>query len=290
MSGRPSAAPSSLRRVTEDDVAAQVAVGLVSAGVRFARRNYVTTALYLVGLTVASLASGFAVPQKRAVAFNQALSRVDLRTVEVLEDRLADDYQRYYQSKGWFFQCDAECTARHAQYKATEADLERAHDRNRAALSAARAEVGVFSEYAVGDARELFWETLRGATEFAKRMSYTDALILAINSMHRDETLFSVVVRWFFQVALNFTVGMLTAFFAFAYHVARLAFSYQPNPLGGAAFVVLALAGAGSILASVVVGMYVATAAASYVTFKLIGPKLRIEQGAQGRRIRAHHE
>ena len=283
-------ASSSIRRVTEDDLAAQVARGMVDAGVGFARRNHRTTALYVLGLAVASLASGFAVTQQQAVAFNAALSRVDLGAVETLEGKLARGYERYYASKGWFFACDEECTARWGEYKAAEARLERVHERNRAALSAARAEVGVFSSYAVGDARELFWETVRGATEFAKRMSYTDALILAINSMHRDETLFSVVVRWFFQVALNFTVGMLTAFFAFAYHVARLAFSYQPNPLGGAAFVVLALAGAGSILASVVVGMYVATAAASYVTFKLIGPKLRIEQGAQGRRIRAHHE
>ena len=268
----------------------EVGAMMLSAGVSFAKRHYVATSLYLVGLTIASIATGFAVSATQMAEFNRAAEKIDFGLVRRLEDERDDAYQAYYNSKGWFFSCDETCTENHKRYRNAESMLVQATVQNDRFLSEARSRVGIFSEFGVQDTREAFWDSFRNAVAFAKRMSYYDALVLSINSMSRDDTLFSVVVRWFFQVAINFTVGMLTAFFAFAVHVARLLVSYQTSPLTGVGFFIMALAAAGSFLASFVVGLYIATAAATYVTMRLVGPRFRIEFGgaANARRLPAY--
>lgn len=59
--------------------------------------------------------------------------------------------------------------------------------------------MGIFSEYGVQETRDVFWSTFAGGKDFAQRQSMWDLLFSGLR-WGRDEELFSVVIRWVFQV------------------------------------------------------------------------------------------
>lgn len=160
---------------------------------------------------------------------------------------------------------------------------ERAYD---AALSDARSKVGVFSAYAVEDARETWWSAYDNGVSFAKRMSYYDAFSLAIGSMRRDDSLASVVLQFLISAMLNFVMGMITALVAFLVHAVQLVVSYQANPLTGFGFVLMSGTAAFAVVASFVVGAYVAVAAVAAVSIQAVGGRIEFQQEQPRRNLR----
>ena len=83
-----------------------------------------------------------------------------------------------------------------------ERELKVAKDAHYKALSAAKSKVGVFSIYAVDEARELFWGTFAQGKGFAKRASTWDLLFMGIGSLGggRDEGMMAFILRFAMHV------------------------------------------------------------------------------------------
>lgn len=60
---------------------------LFRAGVNFAKRHYLLTTVYIVGLLVLQFATGFAVSPEQRVAFDSALAKIDLNALEQAKER-----------------------------------------------------------------------------------------------------------------------------------------------------------------------------------------------------------
>jgi len=220
--------------------------------------------------------------------FEQALARIDITALQQAKDFAAISYQDYRNTKGWF-SCDDACMSMYNRYLQAAADSQFHEDAFAKALSDARASVGIFSEYGVADARERFWDSYYQGSAMAKRMSYWDALFMSIGAMRRDDSLMSVFINWLLNVAVNFTMGMISALISFMFHVGSLLFSYQASPASAISFFILAFCGAFAVIASFVVGAYMLAAATAFVALKASG-NLTIEFPTQGPRRRIHRE
>ena len=260
---------------------------LVKAGINFARRHYVATALYIVGLVLFQFASGYAVTPAMKTNYEAALQHTDFPRLYKAREELALRTQDYRSVKGWF-SCDETCEAARRDMVLAQQELDAADAHNARALSQARASVGVFSEYGVADARESFWESYEHGKVFAKRASMYDALFMSISAMRRDDSLLSVVINWAIQALINFTMGMVGALFGFAWQLWALLTSYQVGAAEAFAFFSLALLAALSLLGSIVVGLYATAAGTAFVAIKASGATLRIQPG-DGRRGRSAH-
>ena len=105
--------------------------------------------------------------------------------------------QAYQQSRGFLgFGCGANCNRKYEQYLFAEKELKIAKDAHYKALSTAKSKVGVFSIYAVEEARDLFWGTFAQGKGFAKRASTWDLIFMGIGSMGRDEGIMAFILRF----------------------------------------------------------------------------------------------
>ena len=230
-------------------------------------------------------ATGFTVTREQENVFQKSLMNGNFGALKIAREQAYLAYEDYRQSRGWFFSCDDNCQQLYLESQKAEKILKQREEEYSKALSEARASVGVFSEYAVTDARESFWDAYSRGVGFAKRMSYYDALYFSISSMRSDESLMSVILNWLFSAIMNFVVGMMSALISFMFHVIGLIFSYQADPIRGTSFFILAFCGGFAIIASFVVGAYFVAASSFFVISKMFN--LRIEVGTRdSRRIR----
>ena len=67
--------------------------------------------------------------------------------------------------------------------------------------------VGLWSEYGVTEARQLFWDCLEKGKGFAKRSTLWDMFFGVV--MHRDEDIGSFLLRLVINFAINVTMGLI---------------------------------------------------------------------------------
>ena len=109
-------------------------------------------------------------------------------------------------------------------------------------------------------------------------------IFMSLGSMNRDESFISVLIRWLFQLVINFTMGLIGAFTAFVWYLWDVVSSYQADTFSSLIFFGLATVTAASVLITYLVGLYAATAGTAYVVVKTIAPNMRIGDGGRGRR------
>ena len=100
--------------------------------------------------------------------------------------------------------------------------------------------VGIFSEYGVDEAKDLFWGKFNSGTSFAKTQAKWDLLFLTLGAMGRDESLFEYLFRILINVLFNFTIGVMSAVVTFIFSLYSLIRSYQPSYLESLSFFALA--------------------------------------------------
>ena len=149
-----------------------------------------------------------------------------------------------------------------------------------AAMSEARSIIGIFSDYAVNDARRLFWSCWTWGKDFAKRISFYDAIFLAFDS--RNESFGVYIARMVIRVLVNFTIGFISALISFMWQLWWFVRSYSAG-IAGIAFFILGSIAAFSLIASAIGAMYVGTAGAAAVVINMAGPQ--IEAGRRRRRV-----
>ena len=112
--------------------------------------------------------------------------------MQLLETRQALNYE-----KGWFWWMSSERSKAVNELQAQLAIAEREFDKvavQREKLrQAAFGVVGLWSEYGVGEARQLFWDCLEKGKGFARRATFWDALFGL--TMGRDENIGSFLFR-----------------------------------------------------------------------------------------------
>jgi hypothetical protein len=192
----------------------EVAVAVWKGAKRFARKHPVPVGTYLVGLLCALFVTGVAVTNEQATAYERIMSHQVAAASQDKADvanALHNYSRRYSAARGWFGGCsDARCVDAKRNYDLANADMKVLEGKELAALKLAKREVGLTSDYAVQETRDMFWRTFQGGKSFAKRQSMWDLLTIGF-SRRRDEEMMSAVLRWLMNVMFNFTLGLTGA-------------------------------------------------------------------------------
>ncbi|KAJ1462102.1 hypothetical protein M885DRAFT_476182 [Pelagophyceae sp. CCMP2097] len=288
MADRP---PSSQLQEYEDPgAAASAAVVLLAKRTFFvAKAHPRVCGTWMLGLALVVFATGFRISASSAAAYEAGMARADLsEPISKAAQRLARLRQQEYASSGWFA-CDAQC--QHYRNAATHAQRELEHLRHDevAAASDVKANVGVFSEYGVAEARDTFWATFAGGKDFAKRQSMWDLLFRGLSySSSRDENAAAVVLRWLIQLLFNFTLGLCGALVVFWYKLWGLVSSYQPNPIAALCFAAAAGLAATSMVATYLFAMYFCAASGVAAVGAAAQAQARIEAQRRNDPARVH--
>ena len=133
-------------------------------------------------------------------------------------------------------------------------------------MKAAKHHVGLWSEMGMAEVRSRFWSAFDDGKVFAKQQTFYHMLMDVFSS--REEEVLSTVLNWVLVAVVNFTTGLIGSLFFFAFSAISMVWSYQPDPLSATAFVVLALLGAGSVVAGYLLAIYGVVGSGIYVVGK----------------------
>eukprot|EP00960_Hanusia_phi_P053805 762462-Hanusia_phi.AAC.8 len=249
----------------------------------------VMTFLYILGLCLMLFATGMMPSEGANEEYSRLLQEAEYETsmVDQLERKVAVQSRKYHESRGFLgFSCDSSCMHAYENLQKLQKQLHEAKSQQFKALSEAKSKVGIFSLYAVEEARELFWGTFAQGKGFAKRASMWDLLFMGLGSMGRDEGLASFILRFVIQVLFNFTLGLVGALVAFIWYLWDVVRSYQPDPVTAVISFLLFSIAAISMVATYLIALYGSVAASGYMIVRTA--VLGIDNGSSGSAPRAH--
>ena len=141
----------------------------------------------------------------------------------------------------------------------------------------AKRELGLWSALGVAEAKSLFKKAYENGKVYATRTSYYDTfwLILAGRS---DDSLIELLVRWGFQVLANFTVGMTSAVFSFAWNLPSTIASYGANLASAVLFYGVAVVSAASVAFSLLLVLFGTAGGVTYGVVAAAPALARLEQ------------
>jgi len=148
-----------------------------------------------------------------------------------------------YQQKGWFWWLSSTNSAVVNELQAKEHEAhalfaEKEYQREQLKRDAFNI-VGLFSEFGVQEARDLFWNCLEKGKGFAKRSTFYDMLFGVV--MGRDENLGAFLMRVIMNFAINCTFGLIGALLAFMYYLWGMVIAYKASFFSGLLFFSVAL-------------------------------------------------
>lgn len=252
---------------------------LVNVAIHTVRKNPGKFGLWAFGLLICLFFNGFSVSSYQKVQYDEALVKVDRLQPEIESiweqaRRSESDYRR---SQGWFWQCNQVCQGYKAIYLSDKQQLDEIRSVERGLLMDAKQAVGVFSEYGVADTRYLYNEMFNRGQRFAKRQSMWDAVFMGMQAMGRDEHVISYALRVLMTVLLNFTLGLIGAFFGFLWNLSNLIVEYRASIWVAITYFLFAALAACSFSFAFLFGIYGAAAATVYVGGKFIVANMRIQ-------------
>lgn len=265
-----------------------IGVFMINAGIGFAKRYKKLTMAYIIGLLVLTFATGFAVSQDQEQRYFETMATLDSESTLKRDLRKSQaNYvkfdQEYRHLKGWL-NCNRPCELALRKRNWAYEEVTQIKAKILKKESEAKSHLGVFSKYSVQEVRDLFWDTFSGGKDFAQRSSWFDLMFLGFDSMGRDEHLISFMIRFLFQVVMNFTLGMIGAFFGFIYYLGDVVNSYQPTFIESWLFYILAILGGFSVVTSFIVALYFSAAGTVYVAVKVGGNQI-LRDAQQRRRV-----
>ena len=104
------------------------------------------------------------------------------------------------------------------------------------------------------------------------------------NQLHRDESFVEFALKMMMQVLINFSMGLVMAFFIFVFGLWSIVRSYQPNPVTAVVYFVSAVCAAFAFVSSYLLMLYAAAAGTIYGAAKLAESQRRLEGGGRGYR------
>ena len=172
---------------------------IVAKGVyRLATKHYLVSSMWIAGLITLTFFQGFAPSPENLQQYNKLSKSIDHK----LYSRLAQDVwvaeEAFRESKGWFT-CDHVCQVNKRVFKDAQAKLNKLEKQQEKQQRQANSHLGIFSTYAVEEAKQLFWKSFKWGKKFGTRQTLFDMLFVGVRSMGRNESLieyiFSVCVQ-----------------------------------------------------------------------------------------------
>lgn len=247
-------------------------------------------ALWAFGLFCMLLApSPVAITPEKEAAYDRGVKAAanDASLCQLGESKLWEAQMEEYDAKVWFWWFRPEHRVRVRQRQAVtavaQAEARRVCLVYEGKMAEARGHLGLWSDMGVQESRGLFWKSFEQGKVFAKRQSFWDTLIHGLEyGFNRDENLLGFLLRWLFNVSVNFTLGLLGSIFVFLWQLPRLIMSFNPSLLSAATFFVVAAVSAVSLVASALGLIYAGAVGVAVAAAKGLGPTVRI--GAVPRR------
>jgi hypothetical protein len=227
---------------------------------RAKRMFFIALAVVLTGVGIGAFAPApRAVDPEGQVRYEGKLMQA--QTVEgymEAEDDLMHEQRSVSDAKVWFWRFRGEHKKR---VRAREAVRDKAlarfnvkRDERNAIIAAAKKEVGIWSQYAVDETREQFWQTFQEGKDMGKRMTFYDMLFSMFD--RRDENAGAFMAKWAIRIVMNYTMGMVVAVVRFLFQLGSIVWSYSPNALSGTLFFAVAAFSALSIIGAFLLLMY----------------------------------
>ena len=248
-------------------------------------RFTLTLLLYLFGLFVAF---GARPPvtvtdamQERYWSMMDAADALDAQPRLDAEKNLARAAARTRRANGPLCFLSAECRSNVKRLREKEREvyaLAKAYrDAHFDRVRDAKRELGLWSSLGVAEAKSLFKNAYESGKVYATRTSYYDTfwLILAGRS---DDSLIELLLRWGFQVLANFTVGMTSAVFSFAYALPSTIKSYGANLASAVVFYGVAVVAAASVAFSLLLVLFGTAGGVTYGVVAAAPALARLEQ------------
>jgi len=258
--------------------------------ITFVKRRPIAVSLYLIGLLAAALGTGFVASREATEVYHEGLkhaNHVTNRELAQANNQLRYADQRYYDSKGWFWQCDSHCMDMYQHYLIAKTNVDRIELRRDELLKEARQKVGVWSTIGVSEVRKQFWAVWEHAKTEAKRWTMIDGFFMAIGG--REEKLATVIFKLILQYLVNITLAFVIAFIRFMFAVYWLINGYGESFVSGLLFFALVLIAGLSIIVSFLGAMYGAVGAGAYVIQQQEERKRLAGGGAPRQRVRGDH-
>lgn len=248
----------------------------------FARRHKVVTGGYFLGVVVIILVWSGAKLNYDEREYNRIIRTINFEA----EYNASDDFWRakeaYRSTKGWF-SCDGLCQRNKQRMDNARYRLDEIRKEGNSRISDAKSVAGLFSEVGVGEVQDSFWSYFSSGKQFAKRQSMWDAMFAGMRAMRRDESMIEYGLNVLMKVLVNFSIGLVMAFFLFVVGLWSIVRSYQPNPIVAVFFFISAMCAAFSFVATYLLAMYGAAAGGVYGVLKVAEGNLRLQQGRPGR-------
>ena len=248
-------------------------------------RFTLTLLVYLFGLFVAF---GAAPPvtttdamQERYWSKMEAADAFDAQPRLAAERDLARAAERTRRANGALCFASAKCRANVARLREREREsravAERHREAHEARVRSAKRELGLWSALGVNEAKSLFRRAYESGKVYATRTSYYDTfwLILAGRS---DDSLIELLLRWGFQVLANFTVGMTSAVFSFAWALPSTIATFGAGFASAVAFYAVAVVSAASVAVTLLLLLFGTAGGVTYGVVAAAPALARLEQ------------
>lgn len=265
-----------LMRARELDAAS---MALINFGTKVVKRNPIKTSMYLLGVILCLCFSGFSVTEKQRHDYAQEFAKLDHQKMAEVAAELDYSYERYYRSRGWFYSCDPACKENYKVYQSWQKEYDYLKKEEAQIVASAKSKLGLFSEYGVEEARDLFWRRFAQGKAFAKRQSMFDMLFYGIGAIGRDESFINYMVRLVTSVLMNFTIGISMSAVTFIFTLWSIISTYNASIVVGLTFFSLASLAAISFVLTWIIGMYCVVAGTAFVGLSLAKNALLLDQG-----------
>ena len=260
---------------------------LVRFGIDRIKKNPIKTSFYILGLIICLFVNGYSVSHENYQKFDSIINKIDYEKIARARDTMLKAQLEYEKRVGFFWSCNDICKEKKDIYfqKKNIYDIlekeQKLEERN------ARGYLGIFSNVAVAEARELFWKKFAAGKEAANRQSKWDAFWIGLSVMGKDESFFEWIVRVIMAVLMNFSVGIIFACFIFIFSLYELISQYNPSTIAASLFFVFATSAAVSFCLSFIIAMYIAVTGVVLGAGVIVGSggHNRIGRGAERRRL-----
>ncbi|GMH92096.1 hypothetical protein TL16_g12247 [Triparma laevis f. inornata] len=172
---------------------------VAKGAIAFVKNQPKFTAFYLIGLVAALCFSGYTLSPQKIHQYDSIISSIDTSLEYEASQTYNQDYQVYYNSKGWF-SCDSFCQRNKAKMERSLANLNLVRAESTSRVSDAKAVAGIYSEIGVNEVKDSFWSYFSRGTKFAKRQTMYDALFTGFRSASRNESTSEYLMKMVMQV------------------------------------------------------------------------------------------
>jgi len=219
-------------------------------------------ASWLFGLFLMNYASApYTPPDDDIFRYDELQAKADTMTeAQEAERAYVHAYHEMNNANGWFLGAEGKrvLALRTADFEKKKAIYMKLNAERQSLRQEANSVVGIWSQYGLDATRKGFWEAYEKGKDFAKRMTWWDAMFLAIGGggRDRDTHVLVIILQFVLRIAMNFTLGFIYSFFNFSYNLFYIIADFAPDPASAVTYYFLGVLAAFSMVMSVIIAMY----------------------------------